>query len=311
MGHQFGARHSFNGTTGGCSIGRDPVSAYEPGGGSTIMAYAGLCGTESLQQYKDPNFHAVSFDEIVGITSGIACGTKTPTGNTAPVPAAGPPIIIPASTPFFLTGSATDADGDALTYSWEQFDLGTMSPPNTDYGNRPIFRSFAPVATPVRTFPRLQDLLANTTTLGESLPTTMRTMMFRFTARDNRMGINTSSTTVSVTSAAGPFVVTAPNTNVSWTGGSTQNVTWDVAGTTATPVRCANVKILLSTDGGNTFAVTVLASTPNDGAQPVTVPAISTSAARIRVECATSPFFDISNVDFTIAAPLTVTRAGT
>jgi hypothetical protein len=313
MGHQFGARHSFNGTTGGCGIvgGRNAVSAYEPGGGSTIMAYGGLCGSESLQSYKDPYFHAISFDEIVAFTSSIACGTQPATGNAAPVPVAGPAFIIPISTPFYLTGSATDADNDPLTYGWEQFDLGTFSPPNTDNGNRPIFRSFNPVTTPIRTFPRLQDLRANTTTLGESLPTTTRTLTFRFTVRDNRTGTNTTSRTVSVTDTAGPFVVTAPNTNVSWSGGSTQNVTWNVAGTTAAPVSCANVKILLSIDGGNTFPTTLLAGTPNDGSQPVTVAAATTSAARVRVECVTAPFFDISNVDFSISTPLTVVATAT
>jgi hypothetical protein len=114
--------------------------------------------------------------------------------------------------------------------------------------------------------------------------------------------VNYSSASVIVTSAAGPFLVTAPNTAVSWNGDSTQTVTWNVASTTAAPVACANVKILLSTDGGTTFPTTVLASTPNDGTQTVTVPNVATTTARMRVECATAPFFDISNANFTIIA---------
>jgi hypothetical protein len=313
MGHQFGGRHTFNGTTSGCGIGggRDALGAYEPGSGSTIMAYPGLCGAEDLQSQHDAYFHASTFDEIVAFTTSITCATQAASGDVPPVPFAGLAITIPVSTPFYLTGSATDADGDPLTYCWEEFDLGTAAPPNTDAGNRPIFRSFNPTTSPIRTFPRLSDLLANTVTLGESLPTTTRTMTFRLTARDNRTGANTTSTTVSVTSAAGPFLVTAPNTNVTWAGGSTQTVTWNVAGTTAAPVSCANVKILLSSDGGNTFPTTLLASTPNDGSQQVAVPSVSTLAARVRVECTTAPFFDISNANFAISIPLTVVAAAT
>jgi len=218
----------------------------------------------------------------------------------------GAAITIPASTPFYLTGAATDADNDPLTYCWEEFDLGAASPPNTDNGTRPILRSFLPTTVPTRTFPRLSDLLTNTTTLGESLPATTRILNFRLTVRDNRTGVGTISIPVSVTSAAGPFLVTAPNTNLTWAGGSTQTVTWNVAGTSGAPVNCANVKILLSSDGGNTFPTTLLASTPNDGSQAVTLPSASTSKARVRLECTTAPFFNISNTNFTISVPLIV-----
>ncbi|MFL6248355.1 MAG: reprolysin-like metallopeptidase, partial [Thermoanaerobaculia bacterium] len=307
IGHQFGATHTFNGTTSSCGGGnREPSSAYEPGSGTTIMAYAGICGSEDLQPHSDPYFHTKSFDEIVAFTGAISCAVQTPSGNAPPFPSAGAAITIPAATPFYLTATATDADGDPLTYCWEEFDLGAASPPNTDNGNRAIFRSFNPVTSPIRMFPKLSDILGNTSTFGESLPTTTRTMTFRVTARDNITGANVASTTVNVSSAAGPFTVTAPNTTVSWTGGSAQTVTWNVAGTTAAPVSCTNVKILLSTDGGNTFPTTVLASTPNDGTQGITVPNATTATARIRVECVTSPFFDVSNVNFSISTSVPV-----
>lgn len=312
MGHQFGALHTFNGTTDDCAGGnRSFNSAYEPGSGSTIMAYAGICGAEDLQAHSDPYFHTRSFDQIVAYTASVSCATQTSTGNGEPSASAGAAITIPASTPFFLTGSGSDPNGDDLTYCWEEFDLGSLAPPNTDNGNRPIFRSFNPVATPVRVFPKLPDVISGTPAFGESLPTTTRTMTFRLTARDNLTGSNYASTTVSVTSAAGPFVVTAPNTAVAWGGGSTQTVTWNVAGTTAAPVGCANVKVLLSVDGGNTYSTTVLASTPNDGSQSITVPDAPTTTARIRVECTTSPFFDISNTNFTITPAIFVVATAT
>jgi hypothetical protein len=188
---------------------------------------------------------------------------------------------------------------------WEEFDLGSAAPPNDDVAAvRPIFRSFVPLTVPSRTFPHLADILNNTATLGESLPTRSRTMTFRLTARDNRAGgggVNYAATTVTVSAAAGPFAVTQPNTALSWSGNSSRTVTWNVAGTSSAPVSCANVAIDLSTDGGNTFPISLAASTPNDGSETVTIPNTPTSQARVRVSCVGNIFFDISNVSFTIA----------
>jgi hypothetical protein len=307
MGHQFGAAHTFNGTTSSCGGGnRSASSAYEPGSGTTIMAYAGICGAENLQPHSDDTFHTRSFDQIVAFSTGStgsSCAAVTSTGNTPPTVNAGAAFTVPRQTPFTLTGSASDANGDPLTYMWEELDLGSAAPPNTDTNAaRPIFRSFVPLPVPSRTFPRLSDILGNVATLGESMSNRNRTMTFRLTARDNRTGgggVNWASTTVRVVTTAGPFTVTQPNTAVTWAGGSSQTVTWNVASTTASPVSCANVAIALSTDGGATFS-TLLASTPNDGSQAVTVPGTSTAQARIRVSCVGNIFFDISNANFTI-----------
>lgn len=318
MGHQFGANHTFDGTTDNCGgVNRNDETAYEPGSGTTIMAYAGICGSEDLQPNSDPYFHAVSFDEIVAYISntspdyGGACPTSTATGNAAPTVNAGADYNIPARTPFAMTGSATDPNGDSLTYGWEQMDLdtgaGTTGPPLTDNGSRPIFRSFNPTSSPTRTFPKLSDVLAGTTTYGETLPTTTRTLTFRLTARDNRAGgggVNSDTAVLNVTDTGVAFSVTAPASAVTWTGNTAQTVTWNVAGTTAAPISCANVAIALSTDGGLTFPTTLLASTPNDGSQSVTVPNTPTAGAtaRVRVSCVGNVFFAISRPSFTIVA---------
>jgi len=309
MGHQFGGAHTFNGTTSNCGGGnRSASSAYEPGSGTTIMAYAGICGAEDIQPHSDDTFHSRSFDQIVAFstgTTGNSCAVTTATGNAAPTVNAGAAFTIPKQTPFTLTGSATDPDGDTLTYMWEEFDLGTAAPPNDDVAAvRPIFRSFVPLTAPSRTFPRLSDILNNTATLGESMSTRNRTMTFRLTARDNRTGgggVNYAATTVTVNAAAGPFVVTQPDTALAWAANSVQTVTWNVAGTDAAPVSCANVAIDLSTDGGNTFPISLAASTANDGSAAVTIPNAPTALARVRVSCAGNVFFDISNANFTIS----------
>jgi hypothetical protein len=306
IGHQFGALHTFNGTTGSCSGNRSASAAYEPGSGSTIMAYAGICGAENLQPNSDPYFHTRSFDEIIAFTTmdnGNTCPAATNTGNHAPTVNAGQTYTIPMQTPFALTGSASDPDGDALTYDWEQFDLGAAAPPNTDDGMRPIFRVFNPRPIGTRIFPRLSDILNNAMTLGEALPTTTRSLTFRLIARDNRAGgggVDYATVVLKVSNQAGPFTITSGNAPYTWTASSTQNVTWSVANTNAAPVNCGTVDLLLSLDGGATFPVTLTAATPNDGTQAITLPATPTTQARLKAQCSTNIFFDISDANGTI-----------
>ncbi|HEV8486482.1 MAG TPA: zinc-dependent metalloprotease family protein, partial [Blastocatellia bacterium] len=306
-GHEFSAAHTFNSTSGNCGGGnRNASTAWEPGSGSTVMSYGGTCSPENLQSNSDTYFLGGTFDQIVSFSAaGGACSTSTSTGNNPPTVSAGPDFSVPMGTPFTLTATATDPDGDALTYSWEELDIGTASPPMTDDGSRPLFRSFIGAASPSRTFPKLSDILNNTSTIGETLPTTTRSMNFRVTARDNRAaggGVNSDAMILNVTATSGPFVVTQPNTAVSWTGGTSQTVTWNVANTTAAPVNCANVKISLSTNGGTTFPIVIASSTPNDGSELIVVPNNATTTARVKVEAVGNVFFDVSNANFTIVA---------
>ncbi|MAU02085.1 MAG: hypothetical protein CL608_33530 [Anaerolineaceae bacterium] len=308
MGHQFAGNHTFNGNAGFCnSFGqRSASTAYEPGSGSTIMAYAGICSPQNLQSNSDDYFHGISFDEIVNYTTlgdGNSCAVQTPSGNTAPSVDAGASYSIPLNTPFTLTGSASDSGGSgSLTYNWEEFDLGPAGDPNSPSGNAPIFRSFPATSSPSRTFPRMSDIVNNVQTMGELLPSYARTLNFRLTVRDNQPvgGVAYDSTTVTAVAGTGPFLVTDPNTSQTWTGNTLEMVTWNVAGTTAAPISCANVNIQLSTDGGFTYPTVLEANTPNDGSESIFVPNLSTSSARVRVSCANNIFFDISNANFTI-----------
>ena len=255
IGHQVGAYHPFNATTGNCAGNRSANSAVEPGSGSTIMAYAGIClSSNNLQPNSDAYFHAINFDEInTFLLSGTgSCATVISTGNNPPVANAGNDYIIPISTPFILTGSATDPNGDPLTYSWEQVDVGPEGNWNAPMGNAPIFRSFTPTNSPVRQFPRAANLVNNSVTIGELLPSYERNMSFRFTARDNRaVGGGRCSDDMNISVVGGePFVVTSPNTATSWNVGDFKTITWEVSNTRIAPINCANVSIQLSTDGG-------------------------------------------------------------
>jgi len=465
MGHQFAGNHTFNGTTGSCAGGnRNATTSVEPGSGSSIMAYAGICGTDNLQTHSDAYWSQRSFDEITAYTSGsestlssvqmgvlrgfttngqqftlsykggtsapIVRGTNytttgiksaieaipgwpsgasvsvsavsdagftvtfggslastvagvlqlgnctggcsgsvgeivaggptnkrgvvTPTGNSVPVVSVVPSYTVPIRTPFVLTGSASNAAGEPMTYMWEQNDRAGNSGTgliSNSKSNGPLFRQFGVQAVvsdsdalqygspgenvvttdPTRVFPDMAQILANNTNaetgscpaaaspptiadiacFSEFLPTASytgygkvnakpATLNFRLTARDGHGGVGSAATALVLATGAGPFLVTAPNTAVTVARGSQMNVTWNVANTAAAPVNTANVKISLSTDGGQTFPYVLAASTPNNGSKAVTLPAVSTTAARIKVEAVGNVFFDVSNANFTI-----------
>ncbi|NDB96845.1 MAG: hypothetical protein EBZ78_11915, partial [Verrucomicrobia bacterium] len=335
MGHQFGGNHTFNGTTGSALGNRNASTAYEPGSGSTIMAYAGICAPQDLQSNSDPYFHSGSYTEIDNYTTtgtGNVPFSTTNTGNNPPVISALPTttLSIPSQTPFALTASATDADGDTLTYCWEEFDAGNAQDPTAnprDNGSSCIFRSYNPTTNSTRVFPSLRFILANSNLPpafytnngtayinGETIPTTSRTMTYRVSVRDNRAGgggQNWASMKVATVATAGPFRITSQSTAANLTAGVPFAVTWNVANTTAAPINCANVKISYSADGGTNFPVVLASSTPNNGGATVTIPSSAANAStqgRIKIEAVGNVFFDISDANLTVAA---VTQAPT
>lgn len=310
IGHQFGAQHTFNATTDLCQGNGEQSTNAEPGSGVTIMAYAGICGSvNNLQANSIPYFHAISFDEIRNYTRngrGFACAAKTATGNAKPTVNAGADYTIPRSTPFVVMGTATDPNDNILTYSWEQVDVGgPFGNWNKPVAQAPLFRSFVPANSPIRYFPKLSDVLNNTTTIGEILPDYARTISLRLTARDNRAGgggICYDHMQLTVAGNSGPFVITEPNTNVTWMVGNFERLRWNVANTNIAPVNCSKVTIELSTDGGLTYPIVLRDTTDNDGEEEVIVPDFVTNTARVRIRALENVFYDVSNTNLTIAA---------
>ena len=311
IGHQLGSEHTFNGDQGNCGGGnRSANLAYEPGAGNTIMSYDSRCSPDNVGSGIN-YFHGGSLTDII---PKLACAATTASGNQPPaltVPASNT-YTIPVGTPFALTGTGTDPDGDALTYSWEELDIGNASGlagAPTDVSGPPLFRSFVPVASATRTFPSLANILSGTASTSEQLPLVARALNFRLTARDNRGGVAGANVKLAV-AAAGPFAVTAPSGALTAARNSNYNLTWNVLGTDQAPVSCAAVQVLFSTDGGLTFPTVLLASTPNDGSATVRLPNVPTTQGRLKIQALNNVFFAVNNANITLnGTPLPVELA--
>ena len=308
MGHQYGANHTFT------FSGENNTVNVEPGSGVTIMGYAGITGAPDVAPHSIPVFHAASIQQITNAVKTYTCDDEIVTGNAVPVPSAPATKTLPKGTAFKLTGTATDANaGDILSYSWEQMDDATTVGSAAAYfpsatASIVNFRSFMPKSTGVRLFPRLEDHLANglNGNRWEYIPAPTaanRIVNFRMTVRDNRAGMSTNesvNTAVTFDFTKGPFTITSQNTaGLSYAQGSSQTVTWTVNATN-TMTGAANVNIKLSTDGGLTYPITLLANTINDGTEAVTMPNILATKCRILIEPTANDFYAINTNNFAI-----------
>ena len=305
LGHQFGANHTFNSSSNGCEGNRSNSTAAEPGSGSTIMAYAGLCSPHNIQNNSDDYFHAISTTQILNTIQSTSCAATSSSGNTAPTVNAGSDVSVPKSTPLVLQGTASDINGDALTYCWEQIDVEIASmPPISTNTAGPAFRSLPPSESPNRYLPTLSTVINGSTENDwEVIPSVARSMNFAFNVRDNNTNggaISRDDINISVIDTD-PFVITSQNTSGTiWKAGSTETITWDKSTTDIAPINCENVKIMLSTNGGESFDITLVESTPNDGSYDVIVPNNVTTSARIMVLAVDNIFYNVNAINFEI-----------
>jgi hypothetical protein len=309
LGHQFGATHTFNNS---CSGNRTSATAVEPGSGTTIMSYAGICAPNvqsgNVNGNSDDYFHAVSVAQMWNvIQSTSTCAIITNTNNAAPVANAGLDYNIPKSTPFKLNGTATDEDGlSSLTYNWEQLDAGIGAmPPLSVNSVGPMFRSLPSKITSERYIPTLATVLAGaTSSTWEVLPSVARELNFSFFVRDNNAGGGSSARDdlkVTVTDAEA-FTITSLNTPQTLNSGQTIAVNWNKGTTDIAPIECKNVNIKLSIDGGATFPFVLKANSPNDGSENIIVPDTATENARIMVEAADNIFYNVNAAQLVIVS---------
>jgi subtilisin-like proprotein convertase family protein len=306
MGHQLGATHTFSNEV------ESAGSNVEPGSGSTIMGYAGIVAPANLnvQAHSDAYYVYKSIQQIQTNLAAKTCPVSVTVNNTPPTVSAGADFTIPKGTAFILKGVVSDAQGDALTYCWEQNNNapGSQSGANSIcYATKttgPNFRSFSPTTTPDRYMPAFSKVLAGTlTTTWESVNTTARTSRYTLTVRDNNVTgqqTNTDEVLVTTSGTVGPFAFTSQNTTSAWNLGENQTITWDVNNTNTLP-GSANVNIKLSTDGGLTFPYILAADTPNDGSEVIAVPDVSPSlTCRLLIEPTGNVYYAVNSANFYI-----------
>ncbi|KAH9257846.1 hypothetical protein BASA81_003865 [Batrachochytrium salamandrivorans] len=200
LGHQLGGEHSFR----DCDDSGNEVAsaAVEPGSGSTIMSYAGICGVNNLQANSDPYFDplnlAVMRAYVLHQVNSIAgCGIKTVMANNAELTVTFPPLplancMLPLGNYFLLQGVASSRSSSGeeegkLFYEWDQVNAGLESYADLTIGR---FRSWKPrPKVPIRFFPNLYMLTNQLLNVDpyrkfERLPSTAgEAMRFRFVAR--------------------------------------------------------------------------------------------------------------------------------
>lgn len=321
VGHQLGASHTFNDNeNGSCQGNRSDNTAAEPGSGTTIMSYSGLCDPNNVNgNITDAYFHYLSLGQMRAVLTSSQCAVLTANNNPAPIIQNQLKKTIPHSTPFVLTAEATDANNQTtLTYSWEQLDVEeSVQPPAAENTVGPNFRSFPPTGRKYRSFPSENVVLAGTPQEDNGVVSSKwerltnvpeRTFLFGVTVRDNNALLGGQSKSIYVpvkTANAGPFLITYPNNitdtpAVNWYSGTQQNITWNVAGTTGNGVNTANVKISYSLNNGTSYT-TLLESTPNDGSEMITLPVLDETNVNVRIKIEA-----VGNIYYTVSKRLTI-----
>ncbi|MEZ7499333.1 M12 family metallo-peptidase [Flavobacterium sp. Arc3] len=306
IGHQLGANHTFSHELENTSVNVN----VEPGSGSTIMGYAGITNDYDVQASSDDYFAYVSILQIQTNLATKTCPVSTAIINNPPIINAGVDYTIPNGTAFILKGTGLDAEGDVVTYTWEQNDAAVVSTADNSLAvstkpDGPLFRSLYPSAYSIRYMPSYSNVLANKlTSKWESVATVARTLHFVLTGRDNAAQgtaqTNSDEMIVNVSGKVGPFAVTSQNSvNISWVRGGSQTITWSVNGSN-TLTGSANVNIKLSIDGGLTFPTTLASNTLNDGSEAITVPNVNAKNCRILIEPVGNIYYAVNSTAFAI-----------
>jgi len=310
IGHQFGGTHTQNND---CN--RTLATAVEPGSGSTILGYAGVCAP-NVQDTSGSYFHGITLQQMGTFTQNTAtCSVNTPIPNAPIITGSNGNSTVPINTPFALSVTATGVPSAVLTYDWEQMNNAiSPQPPESESPDGPNFRSFLPTPDPIRYFPNLQALADGGPFTWEVLSSVARTMNFRVSVRNNTEGGSCNAYqdyTVTMDSSSGPFQVTYPNdSGPLWQIGTQQTITWDVANTDGGAVNAPEVDILLSTNDGLTYPHVIERDVPNNGSYTLTVPDLGTTTGRIMVISSTGTFFNVSASNFAISATVpTLTKA--
>lgn len=299
MGHQFGGNHTFSHNS------ENSMANVEPGGGTTIMAYAGITH-DNVQMVSNPYFHYKSIDQIMTNMEGKAgCGVAVDiTNNTAPVISPLTAYTIPKGTAYYLDATAVDAEGDAVKYTWEQNNsVNTQATISGDSGwgyntQGALARSYTGTAAGRRYFPKMETVMNGSLTNKQDWETVSyipRALNYALTVRDeNAQRPMHSSAEIALTVGNdGPFKFNGLTAATVLYNNASNTISWDPANTNAAPYNVTNVKIDYTADNGTTWT-DLAASVPNTGSYAVQMPASLTGAVKLRISALGNVFYAVS-----------------
>ncbi|PWW26743.1 MULTISPECIES: reprolysin-like metallopeptidase [unclassified Chryseobacterium] len=319
MGHQLGANHTFSNTS---VTDANQGANVEPGGGTTIMGYAGIT-YDNVQANADGYFHYKSIDQVLtNLESKVNCGaSQNIINNTAPAINPLAAYSIPKGTAYYLEASATDAENDSVNYTWEQNDstdeFSTISG-DSGWGYNPkgaLTRSVPGTANGRRYFPNFASVMNGILTdkqRWETVSYIPRTLNYAVTVRDlnaQRPMVSSSTTTVTVGND-GPFKFNGLTTSSVLYNDAVNTIYWEVANTNAAPYNTASVKIDYTTDNGATWT-NLVAATPNTGSYSAQMPGNVSGAVKLRVSAVGNIFYAVSPAVTVGSAPTSTASAPT
>ncbi|WP_278353566.1 reprolysin-like metallopeptidase [Chryseobacterium gleum] len=319
MGHQLGANHTFSNTS---VTDANQGANVEPGGGTTIMGYAGIT-YDNVQANADGYFHYKSIDQVLtNLENKLNCGvSQNIINNTAP--AINPLVAysIPKGTAYYLDASATDAENDSVNYTWEQNDstdeFSTISG-DSGWGYNPkgaLTRSVPGTPNGRRYFPNFASVMNGSLTdkqRWETVSYIPRTLNYAVTVRDlnaQRPMVSSSTTTVTVGND-GPFKFNGLTPSSVLYNNAVNTIYWDVANTNAAPYNTASVKIDYTTDNGTTWT-NLAAATPNTGSYSAQMPGNVSGTVKLRISAVGNIFYAVSPAVTVGSAPTSSTASPT
>lgn len=314
MGHQMGTGHTFASDAGGCNGNGSEPSAYEPGSGTSIMSYNGSCPPDNVASADVDYYHIASLkmmgDNISAGGSGL-CGSTIPGYTPVTVTTLGQTYKIPKNTPFELIADeaiTSEPAPPAVTYSWEQWDLGNFGENESgsaDWEEGPTFISKAPSVRKDRQFPDNVLVAAGTyASVGQRLSTVERSLNFKLTTRSffeawGTFNYSNDKVQMDVVDCE-PFRVTAPSTTALYEVNAPITITWDTVQTRQAPINCGFVNIHMSINGGLTFPFIVATNVPNMGSFNLLAPNVYSDDIRFKVKGSGNVFYDINKTSIKI-----------
>ncbi|MFN9379688.1 MAG: reprolysin-like metallopeptidase, partial [Bacteroidota bacterium] len=292
LAHQLGGNHTFNSVI--CNAQRNPLTAWEPGSGKSILGYPGLCKSDDLGLHVLPRFHSGSVEEISNLLTSKAyqfCGVKVPRSNRTVSSLNIENTYLPRNTPFLLHPLALDSTS---WFSYESSDLGEPMSLNSISGNSPNIKMTELKSNTFRSFPGMDSLVKLVKEPGVILADYERDMSLRLVKRFES-NLVWQPFNLSVKANMGPFTLVKPKEDVIYLADEPIQVEWMPANTFLPPLFADKVDIFLVDVANPDSLIFLKRNVPNLGKYSLFINEnIKNATYKLGVKGTNKLFFNIS-----------------